>query len=423
MTACDQNRTPRVFVTGFNPAIEPLCSELGHQPGVHLVGASGHIGEGAWAFNGDGIDVVVHAIPGALLRGDLTEIREYTSAPIVLLAGRDGPSLLDDALAADVADVVVLPQTAEQLALAVRKVARAPAISPVAGPVGGRARIITVFSPKGGTGKTVLATNLAVRVAKEHGLRTLLIDLDLQFGDAAIMLGLDPERTLHDIVTAPGELDAGKFNGYLTRHADSGVDVLAAPLRPEDGELVTDHQVERILEVARPAYDLIVVDTSPSFHGPMLSALDRSDTMLLVCTPEVPTLKNVRMGIETLRKLSFPEERLKLVLNRIDFGLSIRKPEVESVLGCPVSFQLPTTPEMANAVNQGVPLTLLQPNVDFARALGNVSAWLGGQGGAQASWSDLYRVEQNGRGGLAHAVRGLAGSWLPSRPQAVRTSA
>ena len=110
------------------------------------------------------------------------------------------------------------------------------------------------------------------------------------------MLGLEPEQTLHELATGPGALDADKLRGYLTKHAASGLDLLAAPLRPEDGELVSDETIERLLEVAGPLYDVIVVDTSPSFHGPMLSALERSDVLLFVCTPEVPTLKNVAPG-------------------------------------------------------------------------------------------------------------------------------
>ena len=107
-----------------------------------------------------------------------------------------------------------------------------------------------MFSPKGGTGKTVIATNLASALAKHEGKRTLLLDLDLQFGDAAIMLGLEPEKTIYDLVVAPGELDSEKLAGYTTQHA-SGVDVLPAPLRPEDAELVTEAKLARLLEVAR----------------------------------------------------------------------------------------------------------------------------------------------------------------------------
>ena len=119
------------------------------------------------------------------------------------------------------------------------------------------------------------------------------------------MLGIEPEKTIQDLVVAPGELDPEKLAGYTTRHS-SGLDVLPAPIRPEDAELVTEAKLARLLEVAKESYDVIVVDTSPFFHGPMLATLDRTDELLLVCGLDVPTIKNVRLSLQTLELLSFP---------------------------------------------------------------------------------------------------------------------
>ena len=422
MTLSDRRGLIRVFVTGFRPSIGDLCDELARQPEIKVVGAAGHMNEAQRALRAEDVDVVVHAVlVGALPKDDLARIRESTPAPIVLLAESEDPVLLEEALDADIADVVVLPQLVERVAFTVRKAARTGV--PAAAAVRQRqARVITVFSPKGGTGKTVISSNLAAGIAKHDRKRTLLLDLDLQFGDAAIMLGLEPEQTLHDLVTAPGKLDAEKFSGYLTRHAPSGLDVLAAPLRPEEGELVTDHKVERLLEVAGAAYEVIVVDTSPSFHGPMLSALDCSDVLLLVSTPEVPTLKNVRLGIEILRLLSFPEERMRLVLNRADAGGGVRKPEVEGALGMPVSFELPNALEVPAAVNRGTPLTLTSPATAFSLSVRHISRSLLAPGKAGAAWSDLYAVNPAG-GGLVSAVRSLAAGWLPSRGKGTASTA
>ena len=124
------------------------------------------------------------------------------------------------------------------------------------------------------------------------------------------MLGLEPEKTIYDLVVAPGELDIEKLAGYVTKHP-CGLDILAAPLRPEDAELVTESKVTRLLEVARESYDAIVVDTSPFFHGPMLATLDRTDELLVLCGLDVPTLKNVRLALQTLELLSFPASRIR----------------------------------------------------------------------------------------------------------------
>ena len=130
--------------------------------------------------------------------------------------------------------MLLLPQLTENVVFSIRKAAHArryvqaqPERRAQAG------RIVTVFSPKGGTGKTVIATNLAAAVAKQEGKRVLLLDLDLQFGDAAIMLGVEPEKTIYDLVVAPGELDSEKLAGYVTKHV-CGLDMVPAPLRPED---------------------------------------------------------------------------------------------------------------------------------------------------------------------------------------------
>jgi pilus assembly protein CpaE len=227
---------------------------------------------------------------------------------------------------------------------------------------------VTVFSPKGGTGKTVTATNLATALVKHSGKRTLLLDLDLQFGDAAIMLAIEPDRTIQDLMASPGELDSEKLAGYTLRHT-SGVDVLPAPIRPEDAELVTEPKLARLLEVARESYDMIVVDTSPFFHGPMLATLDRTDELLLVCGLEVPTIKNVRLSLQTLELLSFPPNRIRVILNRANSNVGLKRSEVEAALETKISFELPSDRAVPLSVNRGQPAVLAEPGSDFARAI------------------------------------------------------
>jgi pilus assembly protein CpaE len=214
----------------------------------------------------------------------------------------------------------------------------------------------------------VTATNLASTFAKHEGKNTLLLDLDLQFGDAAIMLGLEPEKTIYDLVVAPGELDSEKLAGYTTRHG-SGLDILPAPLRPEDAELVTEAKLARLLEVARESYDLIVVDTSPFFHGPMLATIDRTDELLLVCGLDVPTLKNVRLSLQTLELLAFPQNRIRVVLNRANSKVGMKPGEVEGALEVKVRFELPSDGKVPLAVNRGTPLVLADDKADYSRAM------------------------------------------------------
>jgi pilus assembly protein CpaE len=357
----------RIYVTGDCDGLPDLRDALLNHPDVEVIGSADQVAEAAPALTGGHLQVVLHATRSSTLPvNELAALREYTRAPLILLASNGSPALLEEALEHDVADVLLLPQLTDNVVFSIRK----------AGHVGKRltgtqqrhGRLVTVFSPKGGTGKTVTATNVGSSLAKHWGKRALLLDLDLQFGDAAIMLGIEPEKTIYDLVTAPGELDSEKLAGYTTRHA-SGLDVLPAPLRPEDAELVTEAKLARLLEVARESYDVIVVDTSPFFHGPMLATLDRTDELLLLCGLDVPTLKNVRLSLQTLDLLSFPPDRIKLVLNRANSKVGMKPKEVESALERKIDFEIPSDRIVPLAVNRGNPAVLSDPKTEFSRAI------------------------------------------------------
>jgi pilus assembly protein CpaE len=365
-TQAPSREKSRVFITGSCEGLDELFEALERHGEIELVGRSDNVRDGGGPLSGGHLQVILHATRSSALPVDeLAAIREYTRAPIVLLASGESSALLEDALDADVADVLLLPQLTENVVFAVRKAGHAGRRQ---GKGRGDGRIITVFSPKGGTGKTVTATNLATSFAKYGGKRTLLLDLDLQFGDAAIMLGIEPEKTIQDLVVAPGELDPEKLAGYTTRHS-SGLDVLPAPIRPEDAELVTEQKLSRLLEVAKESYDVIVVDTSPFFHGPMLATLDRTDDLLLVCGLDVPTIKNVRLSLQTLQLLSFPTERIRIILNRANSNVGMKRGEVEAALEAKVRFEVPSDRAVPLAVNRSNPAVLSDPKADFSRAL------------------------------------------------------
>src|ERR671937_410460 len=336
----------RIYVTGDCDGLPDLRDALAAHPEVELIGAANQVAEAAPTLTGGHLQVVLHATRSATL------------------------PVNEEAAEHDVADVLLLPQLTDNVVFAIRKAGHVG--KRLTGPQQRHGRIVTVFSPKGGTGKTVSTTNLGASLAKHWGKRALLLDLDLQFGDAAIMLGIEPEKTIYDLVTAPGELDSEKLAGYTTRHA-SGLDVLPAPLRPEDAELVTEAKLTRLLEVARESYDLIVVDTSPFFHGPMLATLDRTHDLLLVCGMDVPTVKNVRLSLQTLELLSFPPERIRVVLNRSNSNVGINRGEVERALDAKVQFHLPSDRAVPLAVNRGAPVVISDSGAEFSRAMAKLA--------------------------------------------------
>ena len=313
-------------------------------------------------------------------REALATLREHSLVPVILATAVPSAELVNWALDAGIADVLPLPAPPEGLHFAIEKAARAAAQRAGAG----RGRVITVFSPKGGSGKSVVSTNLAVASALHTSSRTLLIDLDLQFGDAAIMLGLAPANTLHELIGTPATLDAEKLQVYTERHA-SGVDVLPAPLRPEDAELITEDAIRALLAVARAAYDVVVIDTAPFFYGPMLATLDETDQLLLVCNPDVPTLKNVRLTLQTLGMLAFPDDRLRVVLNRASSSAGIDRADVEAALGRGIDVVLPLDPAVPLAVNRAEPVVLQATPTPFGAAIIDVARSLGGGVEARAS--------------------------------------
>jgi pilus assembly protein CpaE len=370
-TETTQRGRVRLYATGSCEGFDKLRESLANHPEIELVGASADPTGGAAALAGGHLDAVLHATRGATLPADeLATIREHTRAPVLLVASSSSSGALD----ADVSDVLLLPQLVENVVFAIRKATHSRKHTSDNGS-GRHGKIVTVFSPKGGTGKTVTATNLATACAKFEGRKTLLLDLDLQFGDAAIMLGVEPDKTIYDLVVAPGELDTEKLAGYTTKHA-SGLEVLPAPLRPEDAELVTEAKLGRLLEVARESFDVIVVDTSPFFHGPMLATLDRTDELLLLCSLDVPTLKNLRLALQTLDLLSFPKQRVGIVLNRSNSKVGMKPNEVEGALGMKVRFEVPSDRAVPLAVNRGNPVVMAEEGADVSKAIKSIAKQL-----------------------------------------------
>jgi pilus assembly protein CpaE len=368
-TDTTQRERVRLYATGSCEGFDKLRDSLASHPEIEMVGSSTDVQDGAGALAGGHLQAVLHATRSTTFPADeINSIRQHTRAPILLVASSGSAGLLEQALDADVSDVLLLPQLVENVVFAIRKSTHSGRRHADSNGGGRHGKIVTVFSPKGGTGKTVTATNLATACAKFEGRKTLLLDLDLQFGDAAIMMGVEPEKTIYDLVVAPGELDSEKLAGYTTKHA-CGLSVLPAPLRPEDAELVTEAKLGRLLEVARESFDVIVVDTSPFFHGPMLATLDRTDELLLLCSLDVPTLKNLRLALQTLDLLSFPKSRVKIVLNRSNSKVGMKPNEVEGALGMKVRFEVPSDRAVPLAVNRGNPVVLAEESADVSRAI------------------------------------------------------
>ena len=227
------------------------------------------------------------------------------------------------------------------------------------------AHVFTVFSTKGGSGKTVIATNLAVCFARQ-GKRTLLIDFDLHSGDDALVLGLSPRWTVLDLVQSPGDLDAEKLAGFVTRHV-SGVDLLPAPTRPDEEELVEIDRLEPLLAVARQSYDAVVIDTSSQFAPATLLAIDHTDSLLLVGASDVPTIKSLKIALETLDLLEMQLTDVRIVMNRSGARVGLDDRDVERTLRRDITYTLPSDKATPISVNRGQPVVVDEPKSRVAR--------------------------------------------------------
>ena len=273
------------------------------------------------------------------------------------VVGREDPDALEAALA-----------RAHELYVALRGPAGAVQVG----------RVVTVFSPKGGVGKTTVAVNLALALTERGARRVCLVDLDLAFGDVAITLQLFPTHSVEHAIGSEVSLDRAQLDGLLTRHADSLM-VLAAPAHPDVRERVTPQLVSRVLRTLTESFDYVVVDTAPAFDEPTLAALDETDECVVVATLDVPTLKNVKVALETLEMLDVAPGHRHLLLNRADDAVGLGPDKVETILGLGIAAEIATSIEIAAATNAGVPIVAADPDHQSSAAIRDLAARLAGE--------------------------------------------
>src|SRR4051794_2003784 len=263
---------------------------------------------------------------------------ELPGVAVIIMSVQGEQDYLRRAMLAGAREFLVKPCTGDELVDSIRKVYRLEAnkrrvmgqyqFVPPGGAGGGeegsdQGRIFCVFSPKGGVGCTVLATNLAVALKQTTNKKVALVDGNLVFGNVDVMLNVISNKTINDVVSRIDQLDEELLRDVMVTHS-SGVRVLLAPQQPELAELVTADHMRRILLELRQAYDYVIVDTWPSFQETVLAILDLADRILLMMTLELPAIKHVKQFLEIQEKLGYPADKVLLVLNRADSKLGIK---------------------------------------------------------------------------------------------------
>jgi pilus assembly protein CpaE len=325
--------------------------------------------------------VVVVFGPGLADAPGLAEIERLTrSRPeigAILVAAELSTGLLQQALRSGVRDVLSAPTEAQALHESVDRVARTLNVVPTPPPAVGQApekgRVITVSSTKGGSGKSVVATNLAVLLAERSDRPVVLVDADLQFGDVAVMMRMAAPHTIVDAVSAMGRLDTQFLQSLLVRHEPSGLLVLPAPLEPSFAERVSGADMVNIVELLQSFCSFVVVDTPAQFNDVVLALIEHSDEILLVAGMDIPNIKNTKLGLQTLRMLGIQESRMRLLLNRANSRVQLDVGEVERTLGLKADSLIPSDIVVPQTVNKGTPVVLDAPKSDVARAFGRLA--------------------------------------------------
>lgn len=216
-------------------------------------------------------------------------------------------------------------------------------------------RIISVMSPKGGVGKTTVTTNLAVGLGKEAPMGVVVVDLDLQFGDVASGLLLEPEKTLADAVVGAAVQDSVVLKSYLTLHP-SGIYALCAPLLPTESDGITGEQVGRLLSQLANEFQYVVVDTAPGLDEHVLATLELATDAVWVCGMDIPSIRGLRNSLSVLKEIGLIPEKRHVVLNMADRRTGLTVQDIEATIGCPVDIVLPRSRAVPFSTNKGVPL-------------------------------------------------------------------
>jgi pilus assembly protein CpaE len=305
----------------------------------------------------------------------LKVMRDYPGTAFVYVVDQVDAATLQKAMRHGIRDVVSVNEADAELAPAV---VRAHAMADV--DLGGRGRptdkpkgkVVTVFGVKGGTGKTMVATNLAVLSAKA-GTSTALLDGAIRFGDCAAVLRVRPTRSLGDLISVSGVPDETILGGVLTEH-DSGLKLLCAPNDPIFADNFDSDVIEQVIEGLRRMHQLVIVDTGPSLDSHTLAAVAASDLAYLVTSLDLPAVKDAKLMLSMIDRLRLGDEKVQIVLNRANSKVGFPPDEVAKALGRPAVSELPSDVAVPRSINTGVPVAADAPKAKISRSLIKLSA-------------------------------------------------
>ena len=369
---------------------EALQAILPIDPEIQIVGVIDGLEDSWTTLQETPTDLLVVACPDSSDRALFLvdgAVKQRPERPVVVVCDGSPNGFVQRVFEAGADDLLTLPQTQEDVLFALRKaVARRQGASAATGVA--LSPMICVLGPKGGTGKTLTSCNLAVSLA-QSGHKVAVVDLDLQFGDVGLALGLAPERTLYELAKSGGSLDEEKLDGYLATHP-SGARALIAPTRPDHAGIVTTEFLREVYAALRTSHEYVIVDTPPGFTPEVIASIDSSSHVCMVGMLDSLSLKNTKLGLETLELMGYDGERMRLVLNRADSRVGITHDDVVSIIGRKPDVLIPSDRDIPRSVNQGTPIVLAKARSDAAKAFRSLAAMYelrdGSKSGGRRRW-------------------------------------
>ncbi len=347
-------------------------------------------------------DIVLTDVNMPVMDGiQLTETlaSELPTSPVIIMSVQGERDYLRRAMQAGAREFLIKPFSHDELVAAIRRVYQleqkkgtflaktTPPIleTPPVARSTGPAEVILVFSGKGGVGKTLIATNLAVGLAEHTGGRVALIDLDLQFGDVGVMLNLDHSRSITELVDGSSGIDDESL-GEVLANGPAGVKVLLAPISPELADLVTAEHVRSLIAELRKAFDYVVVDSSSHLTEFNLEVIELAQRVLVITALTIPAIKDAKLTLKVLESLSVEPEKTMLVVNRVDGYADFNQESIEQSLRTPVAVQIPHDPRViGDAITNGRPFVTANREAEVSRAVRELVTKIVPEGGAVAA--------------------------------------
>jgi pilus assembly protein CpaE len=378
-----------VIVDDISETRENIRKLLQFEPDVEVVGVA--------RTGREAIDISKDVKPDVLLMDinmpdmdgiSATEIIRKTVpfTQIVILSIQNDPNYMRRAMLAGARDFLTKPPTIDELTAAIHRAgamarderSKIPQVSGVQssksggvqpyGSLSGNGKVITFYSPKGGSGCTTLATNLAVCLFNEDA-SVVVVDGNLQFGDVAVFLNEQGKFSILDLAPRADELDSEIVNNVTIKHAQSGIKILAAPMKPDQGDMVSADQFAKVIRFLRSEFSYVIIDTASALQTITASAIDNSDILILLTVQDIPSIKNSRLFLDEIDGLGFDRKRIIFVMNKFDKRIGITPEKVSENLKQEITAVIPYEERVIVSVNRGIPFLLVDKSRPLSRSI------------------------------------------------------